>query len=349
MMLRSAAFLAALFLILAGCSRKESGKGSRSESAKPPAMQAATQTTSQGTSPAAWTIGPSRGQELDLGALAARVIDVRAVLAASGQTPTVALHVPELDDGFHLLYELKPEEARKQFEAWQESHPEDPLGSASMAASYLFEECYRQGVLTSEFFLNNKRFFGTIPLKPDPELRAAFFAEVKQAQDFAQLRLKMDPDDTNALFAMTLSVGMEADYASLIDKRQLDSLKMIEADKYAKKLLVIEPDAADAYLTLGTANYVIGSLPRLKRFFLVLAGIHGNKKAGIQQLEIAADHGHYLRPFAKILLAMAALREKKPEVARAQLGELVAEFPGNPLFANELAKLKGSRASTRPL
>jgi predicted Zn-dependent protease len=45
-------------------------------------------------------------------------------------------------------------------------------------------------------------------------------------------------------------------------------------------------------------------------------------------------------PFAKILLAMTALREKKPEVARAQLKELVAEFPDNPLFASELVKLK---------
>jgi len=350
-MLRPAVVLAALFLMLAGCNRKASGKGSRSERAKPQTAQAATQTISQGTSPAAsWTIGPSRWQELDLGVLVARVLGVRVVQAASGQTPTVALHVPELDAGFHLLYELKPEEARKQFEAWQKSHPEDPLGSASMAASYLFEECYRQGILTSEIFLDNKRFFGTIPLKTDPKLRAVFFAADKQAQDLAELRLKTNPDDTNALFAMTLSVGMEADYASLIDKHQLDSLKMIgEADKYAKKLLVIAPDAADAYLTLGTANYVIGSLPRLKRFILGLAGIHGNKKAGIQQLEIAADHGHYLRPFAKILLALAALREKKPAVARAQLGQLVAEFPGNPLFANELAKLKGSPTAAVPL
>ena len=66
---------------------------------------------------------------------------------------------------------------------------------------------------------------------------------------------------------MTLSLGMEADYASLIDKQQLDSLKMIgEADKYAKKLLVTAPGAADAYLTLGTADYVIGSLPDSRGF-----------------------------------------------------------------------------------
>jgi tetratricopeptide (TPR) repeat protein len=280
-------------------------------------------------------------------ALLAGFLDVRPALAASGQTPIEALHVPELDAGFHLLYELKPEEARTQFAAWQKSHPEDPLGSASEAAAYLFEECYRQGVLTSEFFLDNKRFLGKIPLKPNPKLRAAFFAADKQAQYLAQLRLKTNPDDANALFAMTLSVGMQADYASLIDKHQVESLKMIrDADRCAKKLLVIAPDAADAYLTLGAANYIIGSLPGLKKFFLGFAGIHGDKNVGIQQLEIAADHGHFLRAFAKILLALAALREKKPEVARAQLNELVAEFPENPLFASELGKLNVSRVAT---
>ncbi len=156
----------------------------------------------------------------------------------------------------------------------------------------------------------------------------------------AQLRLKTNPDDTNALFAMSLSVGMQADYASLINKEQLESLRKIrEADRYSNKLLAIAPDADDAYLGLGTANFVIGSLPGFKRFLLGFAGIHGDKKEGIRQLEIAADRGHYLRPFAKIMLALAALREKKPELARAQLKELVAEFPENPLFASELAKL----------
>lgn len=275
--------------------------------------------------------------------LVAGVLDVQAVPASSRQTPIGALHVPELEAGFHLLYELKPEEARNHFEAWRKSHPEDPLGSASKAAAYLFEECYRQGVLTSEFFLDDKRFLGKVPLKPDPELRADFFAADQRAQDLAQLRLKTNPGDASALFAMTLSLGMESDYASLIDKHQLDSLrKMREADAYANKLLSVAPDAADAYLGLGMANYVIGSLPGFKKFFLGLAGTHGDKKLGIQQLEIAAGHGHYLRPFAKILLALVALREKKPEVARAQLTELVAEFPENPLFARELGKLKAS-------
>jgi len=247
---------------------------------------------------------------------------------------------PELDTGFRLLYELKPQEARAKFAAWRAAHPEDPLGSSAETASYLFEECYRQGVLTSEYFLNDKRFLGKIAIQPDPELRDAFFAADLRAQDLARPRLEIDPDDANALFAMTLSLGMQADYASLIEKHQLESLGMIrEADKFAKRLLAVNPDAADAYLTLGAANYIIGSLPVLKRLFLRFKGISGDKSRGIEQLQIATSRGRYLRPSAKIILAMAALREGQTALARTQLEELVAEFPQNPLFATELAKL----------
>ena len=276
------------------------------------------------------------------GVVAGMAFGAPAYLTLVGQAQIDVLHVSEIETGFRLLYELKPEAARAQFAVWKESHPEDPLGSASEAASYLFEECYRQGILTSEFFLDDKLFLGKTALKTDRALRAGFFSSVQRAQALAQLRLKRNQDDANALFAMTLSVGMEADYASLIDKHQLKSLRMIrEADKYAKKLLAVAPDAADAYFILGAVNYIIGSLPGHERFFLRFKGIRGDKRDGLQQLEIAAARGQYLRPFAKILLALAALREKKINVARTQLTELVTEFPQNRLFSIELAKLPG--------
>ena len=273
-------------------------------------------------------------------ALNASVLDFRPGFASLKQILTEPLRVPEIETGFHLLYQLKFDEARHHFRLWLSSHPDDPVESAAEAASYLFEECYRQGILTSAFFLDDKRFLGKVPIKPDRELRSAFFTADKRAQELAQLRLKTVPDDANALFAMTLSLGMQADYASLIDKEQLESLKLVrDADKYAKKLLAVTPETADAYLGLGTANFVIGSLPGYKRYALGFIGIHGDKTLGIQQLEMAADKGYYLRPFAKILLALAALREKRKDVARKQFTELVAEFPENPLFTNELVAL----------
>ena len=74
---------------------------------------------------------------------------------------------------------------------------------------------------------------------------------------------------------------------------------------------------------------------------LWVGGVHGDKALGMQQLARAAasEHAHYLRPYARLMLALAALREMNSDVARQQLQELVMEFPENPLFAKELAKV----------
>ncbi len=151
---------------------------------------------------------------------------------------------------------------------------------------------YRQGILTSEFFLDDERFFGNIRVKADPALRKAFFTTSTRAHDLARLRLKTNPEDANALFSVTISVGMQADNISMIDKKYFDSLRMIqEADECAKRLLAVAPEGTDAYLTLGTANYIIGSLSGLKRFFLRFKRIKGDKRPGLQQLEMAAASG----------------------------------------------------------
>jgi len=262
-----------------------------------------------------------------------------ALAAAPAQTPPKT----EIEAGFHLLYELKFDQARTQFHAWQNAHPEDPLGYASEAASYLFEEFYQGGVLTSEFFLDDKKLLGGITAKPNEKARTAFMAANQRARDLAQRKRKTNPADPGALFVLSITTGMLADYAGLIEKRHLSSVVLArEAETYAEKLLAVKPDAQDAYLALGAANYIIGCLPAHKRFFLRFGGIHGDKQRGMTQLELAARHGHYLQPFAKTMLALVALRQKQPELARGLLEDLVSEFPENPLYAHELALLKKS-------
>jgi hypothetical protein len=138
------------------------------------------------------------------------------VLASGGGVPRVAaIGAPEIDAAFHLLYELKFVEARRGLAAWQAAHADDPLGPAAEAASHLFEEFYAQGVLTSDFFLDDKLFLGGIKGKPDPARRDAFVSAIRLAQNLAKSRLKTNPKDANALFAMTISNGMQADYSAI--------------------------------------------------------------------------------------------------------------------------------------
>ncbi len=163
----------------------------------------------------------------------------------------------------------------------------------------------------------------------------------------AEAILKTSPRNPNALLALTLANGMQADYDALIAKRDLPCLVLLrQTQQSAQLLLVVNPNADDAYLALGAANYIIGCLPAYKRFFLGIAGIHGSRGLGMQQLRLASEKGHYLRPFAKVLLALTALREHQPQLARSLLTELHREFPENPDFARELAKLDPKGEST---
>jgi hypothetical protein len=220
--------------------------------------------------------------------------------------------VPELSAGFDLLYEQKFAEAREVFSSWGSRNPTDPFGAVAVAASYLFEELYLQGVLTSEFFLNEQKFLHGIDGRPDPERMSHFREAVAQARQLAQEREKIDPDDGEALFALTLAAGMESDVESILQKKHLAGLKrMKEANGFAKRLLSQYPDTADAYIAPGIANYVIGSQLAASRFALRFGGIHGDKKVGMEQVARTAENGRYLRPFAKIILALAALRENR--------------------------------------
>jgi hypothetical protein len=249
---------------------------------------------------------------------------------------------PELSAGFQLLYQLKFDEARQRFTQWEQERPAEPLGPALEAASSLFEEFYRKSVLTSEFFLDDKRLLGGIKGQPDADLERQFTSAAQRAEKLAHERLQNQPKDPDALFALTLVGGMQADDFFLIQKRQVESLRHLrEADRNARILLQIAPDTDDAYVALGAANYIIGCLPAYKRAVLWIDGVHGDKALGLQQLARTAmsAHAHYLRPFAQLMLALAALREKKPDLTRQQLQELTMEFPENSLFAAELAKV----------
>jgi hypothetical protein len=238
------------------------------------------------------------------------------------------------------------DEARSQFLLWERVNPQDPLGHAWESASYLFEILYQQGVLTSAFFLDNKRFLSGAEGNPNPAFERAFLTATETALQLASKRLEANPADADSLFALTITAGMLADYASLIERHQLQSLGFIrESESYARRLLAVKPDSADAYVALGAANYIIGSLPGYKRVLLRVGGIRGDRQAGMIQLEMAATQGDYLKPFAKILLALAALREGEITLARTQLEQLASEFPHNPLFEHELALL-GPTAGT---
>jgi len=265
-------------------------------------------------------------------------------MAAPAIAADLPSSVPSLDHGFQLLYQLDFRDAHQVFASWEKEYPDNPLGPVSDAAGLLFSELNRLGVLESEFYENDRSFDARKKLSPDPSIRDQLNTALDRAESKAKVRLARDPNDRDALFSMTLASGLRADYAALIEKHNLVSLHFTrDATGWANQLLAVDPEYYDAHLATGVAKYIIGSMTAPLRWLVRLGGVSGSKQGGIDDLKLTANHGHYLAPFARILLAIAYVRDKDKPRARELLVSLQRDFPQNPLFAREIAKLDAQR------
>jgi len=269
--------------------------------------------------------------------LLAGIVSCLGFTADAADIPAAA---PSLDRGFNLLYDLDFDRAHQVFASWEQEHPDDPMGPVADAAGLLFSEFNRLGILESQFYEDDKRFEARKKLMPDPALRDRFNAALDRSENRAQARLARDAKDRDALFAMTLSSGLKADYAALIEKRNLASLHFTkDSTAWAQQLQAVDPACYDAHLATGISQYIIGSMAAPVRWLMRLGGVSGDKTAGIRELQLTAQRGRYLAPFARILLAIAYVREKDRMQARELLLSLRNDFPENPLFTREIGRL----------
>ena len=249
--------------------------------------------------------------------------------------------VTALEHGYLGLYNLDFVGAQKDFSSWETEHPDDPIGPVSEAAGFLFSEFNRLGVLEGQFYDNDDTFAARSKLSPDPVVHGHFQAAVDHAQLLAHARLAKDAKDRDALFALTMASGLQADYAALVEKRNLASLHYTkEASAWAQQLITVCGDCYDAHLATGFSKYIIGSMSAPVRWVLRMGGLPADKQGGIADLQMTAQHGHYLAPFARILLAIAYVRDKDKTRALELLMALRTEFPGNTLFPREIARLQ---------
>ena len=271
-----------------------------------------------------------------------KTLHLAAILFACLAAVTAAHAAPVesgVDRAFARLYNCDFAGAHAVLDEEQLARPDDPLVFAVRAAVYLFAEFDRQRVLELAFFEDDNKVTDRKKLKSDPAVRDRVFRMTAEARRLATVRLATDPKDRNALFAVCMAVGTEMDYVGFIEKRYFRTYVLSrESQKYARRLLALDPPVYDAYLTIGSAEYVVGSLNFFFRLFVRLDQIEGDKQKAVADLERVVQNGRYYRPFAKVLLAALHLRENRPAVALNLLRELDAEFPNNSLVSREIAR-----------
>ncbi len=255
--------------------------------------------------------------------------------------PASAADNPVFDEAFHRMYNFDFPSAHQVIDPYVAAHPNEAFGYTIEAASYLYSELDRLGILETEFFESDKNISDARhKLKPDPKAHDLFYEAINHAQSLSQATLDKNPKDPEALFTLCLTLGELSDYMALVEKHQVASLSVTKRSyRLAKELLAIDGSYIDAYLTTGFTEYLVGSLPVVVRWFVKFDDVQGDKEKGFKTLQLVAEKGHYLKGLAKILMATGYVREKKPAEAKKLLADLTREYPGNPLLRREYQKI----------
>lgn len=258
------------------------------------------------------------------------LISVLSAAASAGHAEVT------LENGYSQMYNFQFEEAHGTFKQWERLHASDPMGPVSDAAAFLFEELDRLHVLQSEFFVHDQHWITDQKLEPDLGLKRRFENALEASRELSERK----PDDENSQFASVLRIGLHSDYLALIARRYAASVKEMKAGRVmAEKLLAKDPNLCDAWIAVGVENYMLSIKPAPVRWVLRLTGAQTDRGIGIEKLKLAAEKGHYLAPFARLMLAVVALRDSDPNRARELLSGLAQEYPHNPLYRQELARL----------
>ena len=229
------------------------------------------------------------------------------------------------------------------------THPDSALFYALRAGATLFSEFSRLKILELDFFADDDSVTDRKRLKPDPAIRADLFRATGKARELASASLANDPKDADALFALFMAAGVESDYTILIEKKYLRSYSLSkETHKYSRSLLAMNPPVYDAYLSSGMLEYVVGNLNFFFRLFVRFDQIKGDKQKAIDDLRLVIDHGRFYPPYARILLSVIYLRDKKPDKALALLKEYERDFPENALIRKEIVRISEKIKRAQP-
>lgn len=242
--------------------------------------------------------------------------------------------------GYDHFYNLEYERCIADFEKAIAQNPNDPELHNHLAQAIVFQEMFRDGALESELVSGTNSFLRRPRLNPSPETERRFLGELGKAMDLANARLKANPDDTKAMYALGISYGLRSNYYWVVKKSWRDSLRdATSARRLHNRIGELEPDNVDARLVQGLHDYIVGSLPWHYRMLGFLVGIRGDKEQGIRTVQYVAQHGNDNRIDAEIFLCALYRRENQPRRAIPLVQDLIQRFPRNFLLRLELSQM----------
>jgi len=264
--------------------------------------------------------------------------DVRtvALVLLAAALPLAAQNL--VDEGWDHFYNLEYDPAIACFEKAIAANPNSPDLHNHLAQTIVFKEMFRDGALESELVAGNNSLLRRAKLNPSEATRKRFLEEIDKSLSLSEARLKVNPNDTGALYAEGIAYGIRSDYFWVVEKSWHDSLRDATSARRAHdRILQLEPNNIDARLVDGLHDYIVGCLPWTFRMLGFLVGIHGDKEKGIHTVESVAKNGKLNKVDAEIFLCALYRREGHTNLAVPLAQDLIQRFPRNYLLRLELS------------
>jgi tetratricopeptide (TPR) repeat protein len=181
----------------------------------------------------------------------------------------------------------------------------------------------------------------------NPADEARLRATIDKAIEVADAILKKNPKDTQALYAKGVANATLASFEGTVKRSYMAAGRRAKAARNLhKEVLAIDPSFHDAELSIGMYNYVVGIVPGIARYtILMVLGLSSEgKEVGIRQVETAAAKGKRASIDAKMMLIVVYNREQRYEESLKLLDELHRKYPRNFVFevskANVYTRMK---------
>jgi hypothetical protein len=207
------------------------------------------------------------------------------------------------------------------------NHPGPPLARA--AARWLRELYGRQEFNLSNFITPSHFTQDTVYQMPEKD-REAYFNDIQESKRLAELYLEQHPNDKEGRYYLGAVESALAVFSITIDHSYLKALQH-GRKAYQIQKAIVEEDAAfyDAYMTVGTYEYILGNLPWYIKWVAALAGLRGSEQRGFEYLVLAAEKAPFVSKEARMLLMVLYVREKEYAYGLQIAQQMHRLFPRN--------------------
>jgi tetratricopeptide (TPR) repeat protein len=240
----------------------------------------------------------------------------------------------QIREAFDPVYRLDYARAIERITDLERRFPEHPGPPLAHAVTLWLRELFRRQELDDlERFISPGYFTSPTSRQMPEEDVTAFESYLAQSEALARRILEAHPGDRGARYYLGSAQGIRGAYAITISRSKMDALRYgKKAYQYHKAIVDEDPEYGDAFMTVGTYEYILDNLPWYIKWVAVIAGYTGSEKLGLEYLVRSAEKGRTVGIDARVLLMVLYVREHDYEYALRLARDLHQLFPENFLF-----------------